>query len=187
MDDDEDLHIQLEILNQLTDPVENNLSRIFNSDNTNDTPISSNNLIDNTFPLDQTSLFAPTPVNIPINPRTSNMAPAIIPTPCIPIPTSYTPTYYNASFTPNQNPAIWSSPTVVENLEPNWEAINAYLRGQVRPGADVERVFRCSVCGTEYANAQALGGHMGMHRKSKNHRGEETSSKTGHSKKPRRR
>jgi hypothetical protein len=185
--DDEDLRIQLELLNQWTDPEENNLSTIFNSNNTNTAPISSNDVTDNTFLIDQSLIFSPAPVNIPINPRTSNVVPAMIPTPSIPIQTSYPTTYYNVPYPPSQNPAIWPTPAVVENPEPNWEAINAFLRGQVRPGADVKRLYKCCVCGAEYANAQALGGHMGMHRKSKNQRGEGTSSKTGHSKKPRHR
>lgn len=263
MDDSDDLNFHLEqFLNQSTDPVENNLSSIFNPNNTDPTTITSNDLTGNTFPVDPTPVFSPTPVNIPINPVTSNLelAPAIVPTTSIPIPTPYidsfpqtqypvyyndafpqtqntlyynesfpqtqnptyynesfpqtqNPTYYNDSFPQTQNPAfyndafpqnqnptyysgsfqqthvpeIWSITPVENPPEPNWEAINAYLKGQVRPGADVERVFRCNVCGAEFANAQALGGHKGMHRKNKNiYMDGGTSSKPGQSKKPRR-
>ena len=52
-------------------------------------------------------------------------------------------------------------------MDPNWEAISSYLLGRVRPGPDIARIYKCSVCGVEFPNAQAFGGHMSAHRRTK--------------------
>ncbi|KAJ8500240.1 hypothetical protein OPV22_010792 [Ensete ventricosum] len=52
-------------------------------------------------------------------------------------------------------------------LDPNWEAIESYLAGHVRPGPDVARVYKCNICSLEFPSAQAYGGHMSSHSKTK--------------------
>lgn len=52
-------------------------------------------------------------------------------------------------------------------LDPNWEAIESYLAGHVRPGPDVARVYKCNICNLEFPSAQAFGGHMSSHSKTK--------------------
>ncbi|KAK8937085.1 hypothetical protein KSP39_PZI011804 [Platanthera zijinensis] len=48
----------------------------------------------------------------------------------------------------------------------DWEAVRYFLSSQVRPGGDVSRIYKCSVCRHEFPNAQAYGGHMSSHSKS---------------------
>lgn len=52
-------------------------------------------------------------------------------------------------------------------MDPNWEAVNSYLLGKVRPAPDIARIYKCSICGTEFPSAQAFGGHMSAHRQTK--------------------
>ncbi|KAG1334047.1 hypothetical protein COCNU_03G001660 [Cocos nucifera] len=52
-------------------------------------------------------------------------------------------------------------------VDTNWEGINAYLLGKVRPSPDITHIYKCSICGIESPNAQAYGGHLSSHRKNK--------------------
>lgn len=77
--------------------------------------------------------------------------------PCIDQQTLFTfigpnPTYLN----PSGNP-----------MGPNWEAINSFLLGRVRPGPDITRIYKCGICNIEFPNAQSFGGHMSSHSKHK--------------------
>ncbi|ONK70168.1 uncharacterized protein A4U43_C05F30970 [Asparagus officinalis] len=47
------------------------------------------------------------------------------------------------------------------------EAVLSFLSGQVRPGPDVNYIYRCNECSLEFPNAQAFGGHMSSHSKYK--------------------
>ncbi|KAJ0974865.1 hypothetical protein J5N97_016830 [Dioscorea zingiberensis] len=47
----------------------------------------------------------------------------------------------------------------------NWEGIQSYLAGIVRPGPDVPYIYKCDKCHIEFPNAQAYGGHMSSHSK----------------------
>lgn len=49
----------------------------------------------------------------------------------------------------------------------DWEAMTYFLRCQVRCGGDVSRVYKCNFCSHEFPNAQAFGGHMSSHSKTK--------------------
>lgn len=64
-----------------------------------------------------------------------------------------------------QQPSFsFDSPTW-NHVDPNWEAINAYLSGKVRPSPKIAHIYKCSTCGVEFPNAQAYGGHLSSHRK----------------------
>ncbi|PKU77653.1 putative transcriptional regulator RABBIT EARS [Dendrobium catenatum] len=49
----------------------------------------------------------------------------------------------------------------------DWEAVRYFLKCQVRCGGDVSRIYKCNFCGHEFPNAQAFGGHMSSHSKTK--------------------
>lgn len=48
-----------------------------------------------------------------------------------------------------------------DNHDP--EAIASFLAGQVRPGPNAPRIYKCEICSVEFPSAQAIGGHMTSH------------------------
>ncbi|ONK61655.1 uncharacterized protein A4U43_C08F32210 [Asparagus officinalis] len=48
-----------------------------------------------------------------------------------------------------------------DNHDP--EAIASFLAGQVRPGPNAPRIYKCEICSLEFPSAQAIGGHMTSH------------------------
>lgn len=83
----------------------------------------------------------------------------------------------DAFFASHQNPTYLSPAS--DPLDPNWEAIGSYLVGQVRPGPDVTRVYKCERCGLEFPNAQAFGGHMSSHSKARRGRSDSSAEVEG--------
>ncbi|PKA67084.1 Zinc finger protein ZAT7 [Apostasia shenzhenica] len=66
--------------------------------------------------------------------------------------------------------------TIGDLVNHDWEAVRYFLRRQVRPGGDVCRVYKCDICGHEFPNAQAYGGHMSSHSKRKKNSGRDDNS-----------
>lgn len=166
MDENNDIVNQLEfLLNGYNDPAYNNPSCTFNYESTNPTNITAINYqTNNMCSSNQEPYFSlEQALNIPGNVSTGNYHHIVMQQ--APVLTPFNAVNHNLSLFPVQNPENYHIANAATSQEPNWEAINAFLHGQVRPGT--ERVFQCAVCGAEYVNAQALGGHMRCHGKNK--------------------
>jgi C2H2-type zinc finger len=115
---------------------------------------------------DQQYLQSPVLMNgFAMSPTTANNYPLMMPPE--PSPFQYYMTNDENSRVPLQEPTNFLDAGDGNMLDPNWEAISAFLAGHVRPGADVTQVFHCAVCNVEFANPQALGGHMSAHSKAR--------------------
>jgi C2H2-type zinc finger len=98
-----------------------------------------------------------------MSPTTANNYPSMMPPESIPF--QYYITNGDNSHVLLQELANFSDAGDGNLLDPNWDAISAFLAGRIRPGADVTHVFHCAVCDAEFTNPQALGGHMSAHSK----------------------
>lgn len=162
LDENVDLSNELNLLlDQSNDLQQTNLCPLYNS---NITTTHNDDLTRNMVFCDKQYPQPLAPMNYTaMNRYTENNYPVMMPPESFPLP--YCINNDETSHFPLQDPTNYLCASGVNPLDPNWDAINAFLAGHVRPGPDVTHVYRCVVCNVEFANPQALGGHMSSHSK----------------------
>lgn len=165
MDENENFSNQLNLLlDHSYGPQQTNLFPLYNS-NITGTTTHNDNLKSNMAAWGQQYLQPLAPMNnFAVSSTTGSNYPFMMPPESFPLP-YYITSDHNSSHVPLHDPTNYFDAGDVHLLDPNWEAISAFLAGHVRPGTDVAQVYRCVVCNVEFANPQALGGHMSAHSK----------------------